>query len=354
MREKILSLAESRKFELNSDYLLLTAALENLLLTLNERKSLFRKIRNFISKPKGFYIYGGTGCGKTTIMNTFFENISSTAKINIHFHDYFLDISKVLIHISLPALIKRIAQKIQVLCFDEFYIENIADARLLQKLLKGLIKKGVIIVLTSNFAPESLYEKGFNRELIFPDFSIFLRENMNIFHLSGKVDFRNKNFDESRILIKKISSSSEYRKQTLIFENHIIECVCNKKEAIFEHKELFSKTRGISQYIYIARKFDIIYIKNFIIFTKEREDEIIRFRNFIDICYLRNTIIFLETADYIENIFPPERLNDIKIKRTLSRLKEMSSLEFISETNLKKRMWSNQARDFFTSIMLEN
>lgn len=333
---------------LNVNSLELISLLESLLNTVNSKKRLFEKFRSHAQK--GFYIFGNTGSGKTAIMNAFFEGISTTSKLNMHFHDYFLDISKLLMRYSMEEIVTKISSRIKVLCFDEFFIESIADARLLRDLFTGLIKNRVIIILTSNFEPEKLYENGFNRDVIFPDFSNFLRDKLNIFNLSHSFDFREKNSKGESVLISKIPDNIfNFKEEVLIFQNHRIHCKTDGKMAIFEYKELFIKPRSINEFIFVCRKFDKIYIANFCKFTSENEDELIRFRNFIDIAYIRNTVIFLQTTASLEEIFEHTLLSNIKIKRTYSRLLDMGSKAFLSNFNLKRK-WHNDARDFFENL----
>jgi cell division protein ZapE len=346
MREKILSISEALNIHLDDNYLKLLLGLEILLEKINNR-SIFHKLK---ITPKGFYIHGLTGSGKTTLMNMFFEAIKTEKKVNMHFHDYFLDISRLLTKYNLAQLIQILSSKLEVICFDEFFIENIADAKLLQELLEGLIKKGVIIVLTSNFMPEKLYEDGFNRELIFPKFSDFLTQNLQAYNLSHNFDFREKKHEGTSIVMEKIHEIEGLKDEILHFQNHNLSCFHKGETAIFQYSELFQKPRGVNEFIYICRKFKTIYIQNFKPFKLEDEDEIIRFRNFIDVAYLRHTFVFLEGGFKQDEIFPNSLLQNIKIKRTFSRILEMSGSKFLSMENSFKRKWHNEARFFFESL----
>ena len=334
-----------KNLELTEEYLKLASNLEILLEKLNSGSGIFAKLK---ANPKGFYIHGSTGSGKTTTMNYFYEALETSKKINMHFHDYFLDISKLLRKYSMKELITHFTAKIKVLCFDEFFIESIADAVLLRDLFEGLIKNGVVIVLTSNFPPEKLYEGGFNRGLVFPEFSNFLTQHLNVFHLSSKIDFREKNFEGTTLMVKEIPQN--YELETLEFQNHKIIIKSSKNSCIIEYNELFKKPRSVNEFIYLSRKFDKIYIANFKPFQRENEDELIRFRNFIDVIYIRHNVLHLQGEFTEDDIFTKESLQNIKIKRAYSRLKEISSGEFLSERNLLKRKWHNDAREFLETL----
>ena len=340
--------AQLSKFSKPSEgYLKLMNDLELSLAKINSYSGLFK---SFKASPKGFYIYGSTGSGKTTIMNAFFGALN-VAKINIHFHDYFIDISRLLTKYSMEKLIKKLSQTLKVLCFDEFFIESIADARLLKDLFEGLIKNGIIIVLTSNFEPEKLYEGGFNRELIFPEFSNFLRANLQVFNLSHTFDFREtfkKNNQFHTIITPELPQN--FIEETMECKGHKIKSKKLQNEVILEYEELFAKPRSVVQFIEICRHFDKIYIANFKPFTMEREDELIRFRNFIDVAYMRHNALYLQGNFSESDIFTKEMLENIKIKRTYSRLSEMSSLEFLSEESLLKRKWQTDARILLSNL----
>jgi cell division protein ZapE len=338
MKSQLSQISQKYNLSPSERYLNLVHELELTLAKINNYSGLFASLK---ASPKGFYIYGSTGSGKTTLMNAFFGALN-VSKINIHFHDYFLDISRLLTKYSMKILVSKISKAVKVLCFDEFFIESIADARLLQDLFEGLIKKGVIIVLTSNFEPEKLYENGFNREVVFPNFSNFLRANLQVFNLSSNFDFREQNRDKTSLMVEHLPEG--FTLQNLEFEGHILTCRTLQNMVIFEYGELFSKPRSVVQFIDICRHFDKIYIANFKPFTKEREDELIRFRNFVDVAYLRHNSLHLQGKFSEKEIFTEAMLEDIKIKRTYSRLSEMSSLEFLSEENLLKRKWQTEAR----------
>jgi cell division protein ZapE len=341
MKEKLAKFSKP-----SEDYLRLMNDLELSLAKINSYSGIFKSLK---TSSKGFYIHGSTGSGKTTLMNAFFSALN-VAKINIHFHDYFIDISRLLTKYSMEKLIKKLSQKLKVLCFDEFFIESISDARLLKDLFEGLIKNGVIIMLTSNFEPEKLYEGGFNREAVFPNFSNFLRANLQVFNLSHTFDFRKMNATKLRNSIVIASLPQNFIETEFEFRGHKIKCKSVQNEVIFDYHDLFGKPQSVVQFIDICRNFDKIYIANFKPFTMDREDELIRFRNFIDVAYMRHNALYLQGEFNESEVFTKEMLENIKIKRTYSRLCEMSSLEFLSEENLLKRKWQADARILLSNL----
>lgn len=344
MQSLITSFSKQNKIELSSSYHKLASELDLLSYKLNSAGGVFKMLK---TNPKGFYIYGNTGTGKTTLMNSFFETLE-VPKLNIHFHDYFIDITRLLTKYTMKELAYKISKKIKVLCFDEFYIESIADAKLLEDLFQKLIEAGVVIVLTSNFKPDDLFKGGFNRHLVFPQFSEFLTGYLNVFNLESMHDFRYKFKTDGTIFTNQIPN--DFIPTSLEFNQNIIHGLVKNEEAIFEYKELFSKPRSANQYIFLCRQFDVIYVKNFQAFHINNEDELIRFRNFIDVAYQRHNIIKLEGSIKEEEIFTKEMLGDVKIKRTYSRIFEISSSQFSSKENMKKRVWQKEARIFLETL----
>jgi cell division protein ZapE len=333
------------KVPLSPSYIEAFAVVQNALTKLNSDGGFFSILKK--EKLKGVYIHGLTGSGKTTLMDSFFEELK-ISKLNIHFHDYFIDISKLLTRYSVVDLAKKLANRVKALCFDEFFIESIADAKLLYELFNELIKNGVFIFLTSNFHPEKLYEGGFNREVIFPKFSNFILENFDVIFLANNFDFRQNINSEGKMMIHSIPD--DFNTEVLQFDGHKIECKTKGAEVILNFDELFKKPRSTAEFIFISRNFDVIYVSNFKQFTNANEDEAIRFRNFIDVVYIRHNVLHIQGNFNEKEIFSGNLLENIKIKRTYSRICEMSSAGFISNKKLLKRRWGVEAKSILQTL----
>ena len=276
---------------------------------------------------RGFYLYGDTGTGKTTKMIEFFDKIEKQTTFDgivMHFHDYCIDISKLLMRYDIKNLAFAISKQIKILCFDEFFIESIADGRLLFDLFFELLRNGVFIFVTSNFLPEELYLGGFNREVLFPAFSDFLRQQFEIVEMKSDVDYREVMFDFDKSFL-------------------------NGCGFCFDASDLFAKPTSQKDYIDILRLHHEVTIKNLPLLSNENEDIAIRFRNFVDLGYVRSINISFCKDDMI--FFKQEMLENIKFKRTNSRLKEMSSFSYRnSKTKARKRFLADVARDFLSSL----
>jgi cell division protein ZapE len=318
--------------------------LQELEASITGKKILFSR-----TKQSCFYIYGNTGCGKTTLMDMFFEGVVGTRKINMHFHDYFADISRLLTKYTVDKLVQRIAKKIDIICFDEFNVDNITDGLLLMQLFEEFFKEGVRIVLTSNFAPEKLFLNGFNRERVFPQFSNLIYQKMHVYHLDTQTDYRTEGVKKTnKILFEKRAdfeaSIHEYQKFAEYSEDKI---------GVFEHENLFKKPISTHELINIARGYHLVCLANLPVFNWQNEDEAIRFRNLIDVLYLRNINILLHSnqVQNLDELFCENFAKQLVYKRTLSRLWEMSWADYIYDPHKsKKRLWADSARDFFEKI----
>jgi len=304
-----------------------------------KNRGIFRAV--FQNKhKKGFYIYGISGSGKTTLTNATFLQLSDAVRgVNMHFNDYFLDISRLLQKYNYKTLSQKIASKIDVLFFDEFFVESIADAKILSDLFSQLYRQGVFVVLTSNFAPEKLFEGGFNRNVVFPKFSDDIYANLEVIRINTTHDYR----------------------LDMRGTNQIIVFTPSQNAAIFDYSALLSAPVGVKKFIEIARNYEKICISNCPapfgnVFSSKNEDEAIRFRDLIDTLYLRNCVIELQTelqADIanIDNLFAPQLLQKKEFIRTHSRLNEMASNSYAANPLRKqKHLWCEQARIFFENL----
>jgi cell division protein ZapE len=325
---------------------------------LSRIKATTSKYRIFFYKPKkSFYIYGTTGSGKTTILEQFAMNAPRPV-LFMHFHDYLLDITRLATKMPIGKITKLITKKFKILCFDEFFIESIADAKILHEVLSSLIKAGVSIMVTSNFKPEDLYKNGFNRDLVFPAFSNFLNEEMFVIPMQSNVDYRTTGTNtKTQIAFQSIDEFEQAAKinidfatQTLIVDyNHKIETSGSFQNGTIIDYTLFQKHSSIKDYRHLARNFEHIHIRNMHSFDTENEDEAIRFRNFIDILYMRST--FFTYSGHINNLFSDELLKNIKFQRCNSRLVQMASMEYQTSQNISfKRKANINAFAFFQSL----
>jgi cell division protein ZapE len=148
------------------------------------------------TRPRGLYIWGAVGRGKSMLMDMFFEAAAPKDKRRIHFHDFMLETHAFIFEWRktgsgdpIAPAAKRIADKTRLLCFDEFHVNQIADAMILSRLFEHLFERGVTVVATSNRKPSDLYTNGINRELFLP-FIRRLEQEVDVIELKAARDYR--------------------------------------------------------------------------------------------------------------------------------------------------------------------
>ena len=302
---------------------------------------------------KGMYIKGDVGRGKTQIMDLFYENLEIKKKKRQHFHRFMKGLHEDLERLSgqedpLKIAAKEISQSTDVLCFDEFYVEDIGDAMLLGRFITKLFENEVTLIATSNTHPDNLYENGLHRDRFLPAIKS-LKENCEIHELNSLQDYRLRTLEKLEIftvtkdhlndeeLSKNFSNltGGDYK------ENGELEILGRKISTFkraqgsvwFQFKELCEGPRSAKDYIEICTEFHTIFISHIPIFTINNEDSARRFIALIDECYERKVNLILSLEATIENLYQGKRLIE-PYKRTLSRLEEMRSREYLSKPHL--------------------
>ncbi len=324
-------------------------------------KTLLQKISYAIKSLShafcGIYIWGGVGRGKTILLDLFFQSLEIDKKLSIHFHEFMLDFHKELNTLQQQNLstrrsedyIEQIATKIarnyKVLCLDELQINNIADAMVVERIFKQLIKCGVFIFFTSNRKPQDLFKDGLQRERFEP-FIFLIHNKLLTFNLDSLMDYRltklanskqtylsplnpqnNKLLEE--IIIDLTGHKNFYSENIFIDHNHYftVHKACNKI-AVFGFNELCELPLGAIEYIAICKNFNTVVIKDIPKLTVENHNEALRFITLIDCMYEHHTRLICSAAVKPQDIYRIGR-NQFEFTRTISRLLEMQSAEYI-------------------------
>ncbi len=175
-------------------------------------------LSRFFSKPvpppKGIYIHGAVGRGKTMLMDLFFDELAFEPKRRVHFHEFMADVHdrigearEIVPGDPIPHVARAIAAGAKLLCFDEFHVTDIADAMILGRLFQGILAAGTVIVATSNVHPSQLYRNGLNRQLFLP-FIAMLEKHLNSIELNAQKDFRLDKLAGSQLYFTPVSAAS--------------------------------------------------------------------------------------------------------------------------------------------------
>lgn len=301
----------------------------------------------------GLYIWGGVGRGKTFLMDLFFDSLSVKRKKRIHFHRMMHGVHERLhalgdVEDPLDRVAEDIATETRVLCFDEFFVSDIADAMILGRLLDGLFRRGVTLVTTSNSKPDDLYKNGLQRDRFMPAISQ-LHMHTDVVQLDSGTDYRLRLLQQAgtylapndRIALQKLrfyfdeSATSEIRKNHGLAINgrRISSRRCAKGIAWFNFADLCDGPRSQSDYIEIARWYPSVIVSDVPQLDSMREDQTRRFIALVDEFYDRRVKLIISAAVAAEHLYTGKRLMP-EFERTVSRLIEMQSVEYLALPHL--------------------
>ncbi len=299
--------------------------------------------------PRGLYLWGSVGRGKTFLMDLFFESLPIEEKARVHFHRFMQDIHAELRSLSgqsdpLVAVAARIAEKTRVLCLDEFYVLDIGDAMILGNLFKALFAAGVMLVTTSNTAPANLYKDGLQRERFLVAIAL-IEKHCEIAEMVSPTDWRLRALKQAPVYLTPPDAAAE-RAMNAIFHRfaHGIERVdfnltINdrpvpvKRESDgaiwFDFDAICDGPRGVADYIYLARSYHTVLISRVPEFTPQTEDAAQRFVELVDELYDHAVKLVLSAAVPIIDLYDGRRHRAV-FARTESRLIEMQSEEYLA------------------------
>lgn len=305
---------------------------------------------------KGLYLWGGVGRGKTHLMDLFFESVESEKKMRLHFHRFMA-----LVHEQLEALpgnldpLREVAQgfahRAQLLCLDEFQVEDIGDAMILARLFEALFESGVVIVMTSNTAPDDLYEGGLQRERFVPAIEL-IKAHTEVMEIGGTYDYRRSFLSgmttwfvppgeiAERLLLNsyhEIAAVERHRDRSDIIVNQRRIPVKRWADGVvwFDFGALCETPRTASDYAEIGRFFHTVLISGIPVLTQEDDDAAHRLIVLVDELYERK-VKLLATAEALpEKLYGGHRLIR-SFKRTISRLKEMQSDDYFARKHLSR------------------
>jgi cell division protein ZapE len=355
-------LARSGEIAADDSQRALAAELDALLLSLDARWRRSKKsaLGWLLSRepraapPRGLYIFGAVGGGKTLLMDLFYDAASSPRKRRAHFHAFMADVHDRADRLRrepkngaarngdpIAAVADDIAAEIDLLCFDEFAVTDIADAMILGRLFEQLFARNVVVVATSNSAPDDLYKDGLNRALFVP-FIEMLRRRMTVFHLDAPQDYRLTTTGDGRRYVNPLghaaaaSMDAHFRRLTGHAIGEPAE-IANKGRRIavpqaasgvarFSFAELCSRPLAASDYRALAKAFHTIMLENVPVLEAARRNEAKRFINLVDVLYDARLRLIVSAAAEPHDLWTGVTGSETaEFQRTASRLIEMRS-----------------------------
>lgn len=316
-----------------------------------EPKSLFKGLlsRKEHQLQKGLYIWGGVGRGKTWLMDLFYHSLPFKHRQRSHFHRFMQSVHDELKKHQdradpLELIADKIARKTRIICFDEFFVSDIADAMLLGNLFRGLFDHGVTLVATSNVPPDDLYKEGLQRARFLPAIKL-LKENTQVVHVDSKTDYRlrlleraatwfdSRNADTQAALqglFEAIAGEPGALDTTLTLNHRRLHARRQAGDVIwFTFKELCDGPRGQADYIEIARCYHTVFISDVPVLGVEAENQARRFISLVDEFYDRAVKLIISAERPVTELYRGSKLS-FEFERTQSRLIEMQSQEYLA------------------------
>ncbi|KRI50995.1 MULTISPECIES: cell division protein ZapE [Acinetobacter] len=310
-------------------------------------KKAFRRFRRQTS-PKGVYMWGGVGRGKTWLMDQFYESVPFRRKTRMHFHHFMQHVHKELNKLSgqrnpLEIVADQIYKDAVVICFDEFFVSNVTDAMILSDLFQKLFVRGVTLIATSNIAPDGLYKNGIHRDRFLPTIEM-VKKNCAVLNVDAGVDYRLRVLKQAQLFKSPLSNEAQnwmserfnalthtqaHSQEPIVINNRVVETLGHTEDVLWcEFSELCFKPRSPADFIEIANIYNTVLVSNVPHLTDFLSEGTRRFIYLVDEFYDRGVKLLLTSQDSIIDIYQGEKLA-FEIERTRSRLLEMQSDEYL-------------------------
>jgi cell division protein ZapE len=300
------------------------------------------------SKVTGLYLWGGVGIGKTYLMDSFYQCLPFESKMRLHFHRFMKMIHDELKSLQgqkdpLKKIAKNLSNKTRVLCFDEFFVNDIADAMILGNLFSALFDAGITLVTTSNVAPDNLYRNGLQRSKFLPAIEL-IKANTRVFHLCIDKDYRLRHLTDAGVYFYP-NTIENYQKMEALFHRmsheHIREetylNIDNRRLNIIKRstsilwvsfKDLCAIPRSQQDYLYIAKNFNTVFLQDVGVIAPDDRNSITYFISLIDIFYDASVKLIILAEKDFSQLYPQGYLS-FEYQRTCSRLQEMQSEAYL-------------------------
>ena len=302
--------------------------------------------------PKGLYLWGGVGRGKTFLMDAFYVCLPYRRKRRIHFHNFMAEVHhemKLLAKENDPliALADRIAKSTRLLCLDEFHVDDIADAMILGRLVEAMFARGVVLITTSNYPPDGLYTNGLQRQNFLPAIELLKRE-LKVMQIEGGDDYRlramtreplflvaddadGKAANEARLdaLFERITAGTRRDEPHVEVRGRAIAVKRIARSVVwFNFKELCGGAHAQEDYLEIAHRFPTVFLSHIPRMTADHADEARRFTWLIDVLYDNNVRLVASAAAAPDQLYGEGAMSG-EFTRTTSRLTEMQTQRYL-------------------------
>jgi cell division protein ZapE len=313
-----------------------------------KRSNALKKLINRPDIPKGVYMFGGVGRGKSFLMDCFYEAVPIQRKTRLHFHEFMREVHRELAAMQgtvnpLDVLGKKMAKRYRLICFDEFHVADITDAMILHRLLVALFDNGVGFVTTSNFEPDGLYPNGLHRDRILPAIAL-LNQRMQVLNVDNGTDYRRRTLEMVKLYHSPLGEQADREMNdafnrlatgpdedtALQIEARQINAKRRAGDVVwFDFKAICGGPRSQNDYLEIATQYHTVLLSNVPQMPVSMASEARRFTWLIDVLYDRRVKLIMSAAVPPEALYTQGPMSH-EFPRTISRLHEMQSSEFLA------------------------
>ncbi|MFA7580403.1 cell division protein ZapE [Castellaniella sp.] len=320
------------------------------LLFKQQRSNRLKKLFLHPDVPRGVYLWGGVGRGKSFLMDAFYLTVPIKRKIRLHLHEFMRSTHHEIREFSgqadpLDHVARKIASRYRLICFDEFHVSDVADAMILYRLLAALFEHGVSFVMTSNYEPSTLYPNGLHRDRILPAIAL-IQDNMDILNVDAGVDYRRLALAEVRTYITPIVAAT-HDELRAIFDRladtagqaPVLQIAGREIRALalagtvvwFDFASLCGTPRSQNDYLELADRFQTVIVSDVPCMGPRQASEARRFTWLVDVLYDHRVKLVLSAQCPADELYVDGPQSN-EFPRTVSRLIEMQSREYLEDT----------------------
>jgi cell division protein ZapE len=297
--------------------------------------------------PRGVYLWGGVGRGKSFLMDSFFAVVPVQRKTRLHFHEFMREVHRELEDLKgqadpLDELARRIAKRYRLICFDEFHVSDIADAMILYRLLDRLFNNGVQFVMTSNYHPDTLYPDGLHRDRLLPAIEL-IKSNLDVLNVDAGTDYRKRTLSQVTAYHTPLGAAADqalradFAKLAAVpDESPLLHIEKRELKALrkadgvvwFDFATLCGGPRSQNDYLELASRFHAVILSEVPQMSPRMASEARRFTWLIDVFYDHKVKLLMSAAVPAEQLYVEGPMAN-EFARTVSRIVEMQSTEYL-------------------------
>ena len=311
------------------------------------QSSVLRRWLSKVQPPKGVYLWGGVGRGKSFLMDAFYQSVPIKEKRRLHFHEFMRSVHQQLKALGgqadpLDSVAQTISQRYRLICFDEFHVSDIADAMILHKLLLGLFERGTCFVMTSNYEPHRLYPDGLHRDRILPAIAL-IKQRMDVVNVDAVVDYRRRTLEQVPMYLTPLNEQTTAQlhaaferlsdtaplEPIIELEGRELPTVANSGSVVwFTFETLCQGPRSQNDYLELANRYQTIILSDVPQMKVRDASAARRFTWLVDVLYDHHVKLIISAECLPDELYIDGPMAS-EFHRTISRLMEMQSKEYL-------------------------